>query len=1610
MRRIHKRPQPLRRKAVVLVKKLKQENKRLPNHRPSSFLFCGMAFCSYVMALQHLFAQPQSLPSLNPQKALTQYACDIWTTKEGLPRGAVTAITQTPEGYLWLATASGLVRFDGVKFTSFNSENTAVFKNNVIRSVLAGSDSSLWVATEHSGLLRYKNGRFTALDSLASYAINALCEDRDGALWFWARDGLWRWRKNKLDPVALPSGLRAANVSALAADQQGNLWLSTNGAGIFQYSPERLQQWSTAEGLPDNGIRALWRDRTGVIWLGSSEHGLLRHQNGRILTYTTAMGLADNRVEDIYEDRAGTLWIATDAGLSRVRHGKIESLLNLPDTRLRALYEDREGSLWIGSYGGLFRLKDGIATTFSREEGLSHPRVRCVYEDRDGAIWIGTKQGLNRWKDARMTGYGAADGLPAESIRSLWQDYRGTLWVGTDNGLAREVNGKFVTVRMPPKLAGNEIRTIYEARTGGQTQAGVLWIGTATGEILKYENGAFALCHEAWGYQPTAMIRFIQQDRNERLWLGGAGGLWRFQEGKLTRWQTGTVHSNTMLTAGYADSEGTLWFGTIGSGLQRWQNGVMKSFTKRDGLCDQDVWAILEDDAGFLWMNSDQGIWKIRKQDFADYEAGRIGKIRCTAFGTADGMKTSECSAVGSPSAWKTNDGKLWFTTVNGAVMIDPTHLATNSLPPPVLIEEIWVDGQCLDLDVKQIAPQAKDKFAFHYTALSLRQPQKVKFRFKLEGYDSDWVEAGTRRIAYYTNLDPGDYRFRVMACNDDGLWNEAGASWSFTLAPHFYQTPWFAALGILALGLTIYGGYRWRMRHLESREQQLEMLVAERTAKLRESQMDLASSEARFKILFEHAPDAYFLCDLSGTILEVNRAAEEILGYAKAEIIGKAYSNMNLLSPPQLAKAAVLLEQHARGTPTGPEEFVLTRQDGRQVAVEVRTHVVEIQQKKLILGIVRDLTVRKQMEESLREQELLREILNSSPIPMSITRLSDSALLFANERLLAALGTSREKMPGLKALDFYANPADRQSLVAELLNTGRIASREVEIKNADGSSAWLLTSIQLITYRGELAKLSGFIDITERKELEKSLRESEARFRSTFDHALTGMARTSLTGRWLQVNPALCQMLGYSEGELLATDFAAVTHPEDLQKNRDLKRQALANGSAAYHLEKRYLHKQGHVVWAALNVAIVRDGQGQPLYFVSHIHDITARKQMENELQRLNEELEQRVIARTRELKANEQKFRAIVDHAADVIFIKDVEGRYLLINPAGAKILGTPVEAILGKNDIELFGSPIGEEIWKIDQSIMAAGRPYTYERRRVYAGEERTFLTTKVPYLSEEGKLLGLIGIAHDITERQLAQALNEELRQKNVRAAAIVEARENERHRIACELHDGLGQILTTIRFGIEALERYGTAEPEKIRLQITKLKDLLSLAINDNRRIAFDLMPSTLHDYGIAPALQRLCQQLAESSGVGITFCIDGRPPASGSLVHQRLDDFPNRGVNGAANFSKQIGIRESRGLYRITQEALSNVIKHANAKTAKVTLAFHNGTVRLTVEDDGKGFVLQESAASAGAKNGLGMITMRERAETLQGGLQIVSQPGQGTRVCVEVPLGRREA
>jgi signal transduction histidine kinase/CheY-like chemotaxis protein/ligand-binding sensor domain-containing protein len=812
--------------------------------------------------------------ALTPTKALTQYVQEVWQQEDGLPENDVTTITQTRDGYIWLGTEAGLVRFDGVRFSVFDKSNTPDFTSDYIRKLHEGHDGSLWIGTDAGGIYQLKNGKIKAhptSDGLSNDTVLAISESADGSLWIGTEGhGLGRIKDGKFSRYTTKDGLSDDFVWALMGSEDGSLWIGTNH-GLNCLKDGKFTLYTTKDGLPNNVVWSLGSGRGHGLWVGTGG-GLCRMKDGRLQAFSGKDGVERNRVISLYEDRQGTLWLGTDGhGLERIENATISAFTTrqgLSNDTVSAIMEDDEGSLWLGTFGGgLVRLKDANFVTYANDPGLQSGETNAVYQGRDGRMWIGTaSRGLARIEGGKVTAYTRKQGLPEDEVLCVLESHDGCLWVGTKGaGVARIHNNEVTTYSTKNGLSNDSIRALLE------DQQRDLWIGTRSGGLNRFRDGRFTLYSTRNGL-PSDVIRALYQDPRGTLWIATEKGLVAMKGDSLRTYTTKDGLANDETCSIYQDHEGTFWIGSCSGGLSRFKDDKFTAYRKRDGLFDDTVYRILEDDRGNLWMSCNRGVFRASKKELSDFADGTTKSIRCVSYGKSDGMASQECNGGFQPAGWKSKDGRLWFPTLKGVAVIDPAHLKIEDHPPRVMIEQVLIDGKPMPELGNIEVPAGQNRLEFRYTGLSFSAPSRVRFKFQLTGFDRNWVDAGSRRIASYTNVPPGRYHFRVTARNEAGIWNQEGATVEVYLEPHFYQTLWFYTFSGLLLLATAVAGYRLRIRSIRAHEKVLELRVKERTEELQKEIVERKRTELELQKAKEDAEAAsrsksMFLANMSHEI-----------------------------------------------------------------------------------------------------------------------------------------------------------------------------------------------------------------------------------------------------------------------------------------------------------------------------------------------------------------------------------------------------------------------------------------------------------------------------------------------------------------------------------------------------------------------------------------------------------------------------------------------------------------------------------------------------------------------------------------------------------------------
>ena len=792
--------------------------------------------------------------ALDPSRRVTQSIHRIWNQEDGLPQDTVRALAQTPDGYLWIGTDEGLARFDGYEFTPFGRRSGALPSNTVVDLTVA-NDGALWVSTP-AGLVRYKDGVFhtlTRADGLPSSAAGSLTAEaarsnqaRTGKIWVVAGDVVCQVVGGRASEAEFGPAEARRNARVVRIAPDGALWVA-GFRGIFRVVGKQARVVVPAANLRGSIATALWIDKDGTAWVGLSD-GLLSISSGEAKTarYRTREGLPDNFVRALWRDRNGALWAGTNGGLARLEHGRFAGVTggtNAEQDWVRSLFEDREGNLWVGTNTGLNSYHDGRFTLYSRLEGLPGDKPTVVHQDSSGAVWIGFHdRGLFRFRPAPNLRYTTANGLPSNEIFSIRDAADGSLLVGTREGAVTIKNGQIRHLSVPDPLHRRVVQDVLEdsaGRTWAASPGGLIRIGQGRG------------VHIAGGGPTTndGMIA-LAETPDGAIWAASYGGeLWQVRDGRVSHYSAAEGLPAEQFRSLSTGRDGTLWIGTVGGGLVWRRNGRFYHCGASEGLPAENIAIIVEDLAGDLWLGTTQGICHVTRASLAAFTSGQSRRINAELLGVSDGLRSAQCApAFASGSGELTSDGWLWFPTARGLALLNPAAPVPGRLAPSLLISLAEFDGKPSDsMQGNEFGP-GDGRAIFRFTGIHLRAPEAVRYMFRLDGVDRDWVNGGARRTAGYSNLAPGHYLFHVRA--------EAGgrvsqAEYAFSVRPHYYQTTWFACLcGVALLGV-LWGSWQLRLRRLRARFQ---IVLGERARLARELHDTLAQDFVGLSTLLDAA------------------------------------------------------------------------------------------------------------------------------------------------------------------------------------------------------------------------------------------------------------------------------------------------------------------------------------------------------------------------------------------------------------------------------------------------------------------------------------------------------------------------------------------------------------------------------------------------------------------------------------------------------------------------------------------------------------------------------------------------------------------------------------
>ena len=789
------------------------------------------------------------------------YAPRLWQMQDGLPEQVVQAFAQTNDRYLWIGTTGGLVRFDGERFVTFDRENTPALSDNNVFCLTVTRNNTLWIGMEGGGLIRYRDGKFRAFsvnDGLSNAFVRVVYEDKSGEIWIGTDSGLFLLSGDRVNRVDNTAAIPAVAVHAIHEDRHGQLWvggsrllrLAGNAAVDYRLAGEASQNrvksiTDTADGTlwvgTISGLQTMTRQDSsfrpvtevkgtvrvmremsdGTLWIGTIGRGVLIYRDHRFSGLSVPDPLPSNTVLNLFEDAERNIWIGTQGGMLRLIETPVRTvkLPDAADSDAETVYQDRSGDIWVAAVD-LFRVHEGKAAPYSFP-GITGVRVRNVFRDRDGALWIGTEgRGAYRQIGEKFVRYSTAEGLVNNFVRAFLQGRDGSVWIATDEGVSRWRPQGITNYQMRDGLAYFSTRSLLEDRRGD------LWIGTDRG-VSRLHGDAF----ETDGATDAL--------KNEKVWA---------------------IHE---------DSDGGLWFGTRTGGLYRWRSGTMTRYTVAQGLASNGVYEILEDGKNNLWVSGPNGISAVSRRELDAIADHPSRPVALTLYGVSDGLETIQMCGGEKPAGVLTTEGEVWFPSSKGPVRVS-VGAPLPSKPAPVVIDQVIADGLQIPATSGISLGPDNAKLEVHYGVVLLRSQERIRFRYMLDGFDKTWSEASPARVAFYTNLPPGHYQFRVAAFEMNNPEQVAAASLEIVQKPHYYRTPWFLSCVVLLLAASVWGVYQFRLGQLHAR---FKAVLSERNRLAREMHDTLIQGCASVSALLEaHSSIAQNKADGNGDLLQCAR------------------------------------------------------------------------------------------------------------------------------------------------------------------------------------------------------------------------------------------------------------------------------------------------------------------------------------------------------------------------------------------------------------------------------------------------------------------------------------------------------------------------------------------------------------------------------------------------------------------------------------------------------------------------------------------------------------------------------------------------------------------
>lgn len=911
----------------------------------------------------------RSVFGLDPERSMTQYMQQVWTTNDGLPSDNLMDIIQDSRGYIWTGSYDGLIRFDGVDFQVITKYTHPGFRSTSAIKLLEDYQQNIWIGTNGDGLAKMEEDRFTMItenDGLPSNIIRQIYEDREGRIWIGTAGGLAMYDPQSKSIKTFPA-FKHSLIELIYQDSRSRIWLGPGEGGLLEFDGSRFVPGQLHEAFKNRVLLCMLEDYDGNLWFGTKDNGLLALRNNRLIAFDAEDGIPAKTINSLHHGKNGSVWIGSDSGLFRFykeRFSHYSEKAGLNNNLINDLVVDKEENLWISTArGGLGKLSDSKFITYSKPEGLVHGKVNAVFEDRQGRFWIGTDEGLSILEQGKFLETPINKHFTGIRIRHIYGDHDGTIWFSTysKKGLVGYKNGALRNYSTQDGLSSNRCRVALRDSRGD------LWVGTSKG--LNRISGSTITTYTRPFQLKNDYIMTLFEDSDQTLWIGtDGGGIAYFKDGEFHFLTAEDGLAANIIFKVFEDSRKNLWIATNG-GMSRYQNGKFINYTVKEGLQADAIFQAIEDDRHNLWMLANVGIFSIPLNDFYHYSEGEISRISATLYDTTDGLRASI-----TPTSWgvKAKDGKLWLPTMDGIALINPLDIRINPIPPATHLEKVLIDDKPFTPDqLKTLYPEYK-RIEFKFTALSYVVPSKVKFQYMLKGFDHQWSEPNSKRETSYTTLPPGHYSFRLRAANNDGVWSPSVVYASFTQKPYFYQTVWFLVVIASILAGLLLLAYFLRIRALRRRQVMLEDLLSERTK-------DLEIEKENYRGIVEDQTELICRFNESFRLTFVNEAFCRYFDYERIELLDRSFTD--LMSDENRYRITAVLGDLKTEKQSETVELPVQNPSGEKSWVQWTIRALMDSENRLIEYqlVGRDITDRMKMEYDLRVAKDSAEAANQA-------------------------------------------------------------------------------------------------------------------------------------------------------------------------------------------------------------------------------------------------------------------------------------------------------------------------------------------------------------------------------------------------------------------------------------------------------------------------------------------------------------------------------------------------------------------------------------------------------------------------------------------------------